>query len=330
MERFQGIEFMWPLLIPLILSQAEKRPFTSPTSPTPEYGHGLSAEEARAGWIALFDGETATGWSGAEVERGRLAGGKTTSAFGNCDVRGETERAGEIAVGDRVLAVPLGKFERSFTSEKAVPVRLIDGLRVKSLALKPAGLKPVFNGRDLSGWTILRHPRLPDEKQAKWSVADGVLRAVGGPGAVELEGRHGDLVAQVEVRMRAKLVNGGFFFRSVPGQFMNGYEAQLFNGCYDHDPAQPARYSTGAIDDRQLARRLVSRDLEPFTMTVIAIGPHIATWVNGYQTADWTDTRDMHENPREGLRLEAGTIQLQAHDPQTDIEFRRIAIEEVR
>ena len=94
--------------------------------------------------------------------------------------------------------------------------------------------------------------------------------------------------------------------------------------------AQPAQYSTGAIDDRQLARRLVSRDLEPFTMTVIAIGPHIATWVNGYQTADWTDTRDKHENPREGLRLEAGTIQLQAHDPQTDLEFRRISIAEIK
>ncbi|MGE5193686.1 MAG: DUF1080 domain-containing protein, partial [Deltaproteobacteria bacterium] len=187
-----------------------------------------------------------------------------------------------------------------------------------------------LNGRDLSGWTILRHPGLPDERQTRWSVVDGVLRAVGGPGAVELGGRYGDLVLQTEVRMRAKLVNGGIFFRSVPGQFMNGYEAQLFNGCYDEDPAQPARYSTGAIDDRQLARRLVSRDLEPFTMTVIAIGPHIATWVNGYQTADWTDTRDNHENPREGLRLEAGTIQLQAHDPQTDIEFRRISIAAIK
>ena len=79
--------------------------------------------------------------------------------------------------------------------------------------------------------------------------------------------------------MRAKLVNGGVFFRSIPGDFMNGYEAQLFNGCYENDPAKPARFSTGAIDDRQLARRLVSRDLEPLVMTVIAAGPHLATWV---------------------------------------------------
>jgi hypothetical protein len=104
----------------------------------------------------------------------------------------------------------------------------------------------------------------------------------------------------------------------------------LFNGCYEQDPAQPARYSTGAIDDRQLARRLVSRDLEPLTMTVIAAGPHIATWVNGWQMTDWTDTREKHENPRQGLRLEAGTIQLQAHDPETDIEFRQVKIAELK
>ena len=65
-------------------------------------------------------------------------------------------------------------------------------------------------------------------------------------------------------------------------------------------------------------------------MTVIAVGPHLATWVNGAQMIDWIDTRSEHENPREGLRLKAGTIQLQAHDPETDIEFRRVSLAEIR
>jgi len=320
---------MWILVLALIGSEPEKRPFTSPASADPEFGHGLSAEHARAGWIALFDGRSLTGWEAGEIDRGLLGGGQTTTSFASCDLQGVADRAGEISVGDRVLFVPAGHFKRSCTVSKPGPVRLVGGLAVKELQLKPAGLKPVFNGRDLGGWTVLRHSKLADDRQTKWRVDDGVLHAVGGPGAVEFEGKYGDLVLQVEVCMRARLVNGGVFFRSIPGQFMNGYEAQLFNACYDHDPAQPARYSTGAIDDRQLARRLVSRDLEPFTMTVVAVGPHIATWVNGYQTTDWTDTRDPHENPREGLRLEAGTIQLQAHDPETDIEFRRIAIADI-
>lgn len=321
---------MWILIAALIAVEPEKKPFTTPASAVPEYGYGLSAEAAQAGWIALYDGRSLTGWTGAEVKGRSLAGGHTTSSFGSCELRGEAELAGEIAVGDQAQSVPAGYFKCSYAVRKPGPVRLIGSLAVTKLVLQPAGLKPKFNGKDLAGWTILRHPKLADERQTKWSVADGALHAVGGPGAVELEGKYGDLILQAEVRMCAKLVNGGIFFRSIPGQFMNGYEAQLFNACYDRDPAQPARYSTGAIDDRQLARRLVSRDLVPFTMTVIAVGPHIATWVNGYQTTDWTDERDKHENPREGLRLEAGTIQLQAHDPETDIEFRHIAIAEIR
>jgi hypothetical protein len=36
---------------------------------------------------------------------------------------------------------------------------------------------------------------------------------------------------------------------------------------------------------------------------------------------DWVDDRPGDDNPRQGLRTEPGTIQLQAHDPQTDVEF---------
>jgi hypothetical protein len=152
------------------------------------------------------------------------------------------------------------------------------------------------------------------------------LRAVGGPGCVQLTGEYDDFVLQLTVRVRRPLANAGVFFRCMPGVFLDGYEAQIFNGCYDHDPAQPAKYATGAIDDRQNARRLISRDGEPFSMTIIAVGPHIATWVNGAQVIDWTDERTPDVNARKGLRLEAGPIQLQAHDKNTDVEFRDIRI----
>ena len=317
---------MLTLLLALLAADPESKPFTSPKSPAAEYGHGLTAEQARDGWIALFDGETNFGWREGKVESGSLGADRTTGKFGSCEVQGEVTTAGTLHFGDQSTALPVGKFTWTIAADEPRYFRLGAGTAVKTLWVKPIRTRSVFNGRDLTGWRVLKHPQLADAKQTKWSIEDGVLRAVGGPGAVELDGRYGDLVLQVEVRMRAKLVNGGVFFRSLPSDFMNGYEAQLFNGCYDEDPAQPARYSTGAIDDRQLARRLVSRDLEPLTMTVIAVGPQIATWVNGCQMTDWTDEREKHANPRVGLRLEPGTIQLQAHDPETDIEFRRVLI----
>lgn len=319
-------------ILPLLLAflAADPKPsFTSPKPSPPEYGHGLAAEDARGGWISLFDGRTVFGWDGAKVEKGVLSGGETTSSFGDCELRGDIVTGGTFVLSGRAVEVPAGPFRRTIKGSPRSPIRLGPGLRVRSLVLRPLGLRSVFNGKDLAGWTSVRHPRLPDERQTKWSVENGAIRGVGGPGALEHKERYGDLVLQLEVRTRARLVNGGVFFRSVPGQFMNGYEAQVFNACYDNDPARPARYSTGAIDDRQLARRLVSRDLEPFTMTIVAAGPHIATWVNGCQMTDWTDTRETHDNPRQGLRTKPGTIQLQAHDPETEIEFRSIRIAEV-
>lgn len=320
---------MVALLLVLLVAESGAGPFTSPKSTSAEYGYGLSKDEALGGWVAIFDGESTFGWKDATVESQTLSGGQTSSVFGSCELKGEVATGGMLSVGDVTFSVAPGKFERRLNVKEPGPIVLGSGLAVQDLQLKPVGLKSVFNGRDLSGWSILRHPTLADARQTKWSVEEGVLRGAGGPGAVELDGEFADLVLQVEVRTRAKLVNGGVFFRSVPGEFMNGYEAQIFNACYGEDAGRPARYSTGGIDDRQLARRLVSRDLEPFMMTVVASGPHMATWVNGYQMTDWTDMRPAHKNPREGLRIKKGTIQLQAHDPETDIEFRRIVVAEI-
>ncbi len=88
----------------------------------------------------------------------------------------------------------------------------------------------------------------------------------GGPGALEWEpNRFGDLVLQIEARTRDKLVNG-VFFRAVPGDFLNGYEVQIFHACYNRDPAKSARYSTGTINDRQLARRSVVNPISILTL----------------------------------------------------------------
>ena len=121
--------------------------------------------------------------------------------------------------------------------------------------------------------------------------------------------------------------NDGVFVRSIAGDFMNGYEFQVYNRCHDGDVNRPVFWATGAIDDRQNARRLVSRDNEWFRMTIVANGPYLASWVNGVQVTDWIDARKPNVNPRNGLRVEPGVIQLQAHDPATEVEFRRIVIQ---
>jgi len=295
--------------------------------PEPEYGHGLTRDEAHSGWISLFDGATTFGWDGASVGRGELSGGATTTAFAAYELRADVSAGGEMELGGQTVSVAAGRLERKVEGGSPGPIRLGKGARVKSLVIRPLGLKPLLNTPD--GYKVLPHPNLPRERQAKWISSNGKdpgVRGVGGPGAVEFPQRFGDFVLQVDVQTRRPGSNGGVFFRCVPGEFMNGYEAQVLNRCENNDPARPTGWSTGAIDDRQRARRLVSRDGAYFTMTVVAVGPHVATWVNGYPLTDWTDTRTPHENPRQGLRVEPGTIQLQSHDAESEVEFTNLRV----
>ena len=301
----------------------------------PEHGAGLtgrsidgvtSAPLSEDGWVSLFDSDEGPGWRDANPEKEPELSKISTIQFGNCRLLGEFRGKGTIFVGGKKYDVSAELQMLLLETGKKDFIRLGKGLALKSLWIQPRNLQSLFNGKDLAGWKhIQRKPKPPEE--AAWQFEDGVLRAVGGPEALEYtEKQFGDFVLQIDVRTRAVHSNGGVFFRAIAGDFMNGYEAQLHNRCLDNDPAKPFRYCTGGIDDRLDARRQVARDFVPFKMIIIADGPRIATWVNGYQTVDFLDERPEHDNPREGRRMKPGVIQLQAHDPATDYEVRGISV----
>jgi hypothetical protein len=299
----------------------------TPAAPA-ERGRGMNTSQVMSGGISLWDGEEGPGWAPANPATESQFGKVSTIRFGNCQLLGKFESAGVISIGGKEFQVTAEKPLFVEETGKKDFIRLGKGLAVKSLLVIPLNTQPLFNGKYLAGWKhIQRKPQPPEE--SAWQVENGMLRAVGGPEALEYtEKEFGDFVLQVDVRTRAVHSNGGVFFRAIKGDFMNGYEAQLHNRCLDNDPAKPFRYCTGGIDDRLDARRQVARDFVPFKMTIIADGPRIATWVNGFQTVDFLDERAEHENPREGKRLKAGAIQLQAHDPATDYEVWGISIAE--
>jgi hypothetical protein len=243
----------------------------------------------------------------------------------------------------------------------------------RNIRLKPLGLKPMLNGKDLAGWntdkaeaskfevvptsvssgplplegrageggeagTRSDHPSLtlplkgrgPEESSDELSDSGPAeLHVTNGRGQLETEATYGDFTMQLDCRVDGDGLNSGIFFRSIPRDFWNGYESQIHNIYKASDPTKPADFGTGAIYRRVPARRVVSKDHEWFTKTIIATGPHIAVWVNGYQVTDWTDTRPEHENPRNGLRLKPGTIAIQGHDPTTNLRFRNLRIAEL-
>jgi len=194
----------------------------------------------------------------------------------------------------------------------------------RNVKLKPLGLKSLFNGKDLSGWKTY-----PDMASKFTVTPEGWLNVKDGRGQLETEGQYADFTLQLEVFVNGAGLNSGVFFRSIPGDPMNGYEAQIHNGFVDGDRTKPKDCGTGGIFRRQDARKVVADDFEWFPMTLHVDDRHMAAWVQGVQVSDWADNRPPHENPRKGLRLEAGTIIIQGHDPTTDLSFRNLRIAEI-
>jgi hypothetical protein len=193
----------------------------------------------------------------------------------------------------------------------------------RNVRLRPIQLAPLISD-GLVNWSTERA-----ENSAFELDDDNELRVRNGPGQIETKDEYGDFVLQLECRVRGSGLNSGIFFRALRDARWAGYESQIHNGVTGGDRTRPADFGTGGIYRRQPARRVVAKDFEWFTKTIVADGPHMAVWVNGYQVSDWTDDRPPHENAREGLRLGKGVIAIQGHDPTTDFEFREIKVAEL-
>ena len=194
-------------------------------------------------------------------------------------------------------------------------------VRFRNIKLKPLGLRSIFNGKDLTGWK-----EIPGRKSVYSVTPEGWLNVKNGNGDLQSEGEYGDFVFQLDIISNGTHLNSGVFFRALKGQFWSGYEAQIRNQWQGDDRAKSVDYGTGGIYNRQATRRVVSSDREWFTMTIMAHGPHLATWVNGVQVTDFTDRRPPNVSARQGFRAEPGVVSLQGHDPTTDLSFRNLRI----
>lgn len=223
-----------------------------------------------------------------------------------------------------------GETVLDYTDEHPIPRGRI-GLQLNSgevgfrnIKLRPLGLDSIFNGKDLTGWTPY-----PGKASVFSVTPEGHLNVKNGNGGLESAGQFGDFTLQLEVFSNGKHLNSGVFFRSIPGEFVQGYECQIHNGFSDGDRTKPTDFGTGGFYRRQPARKVVADDFAWFPQTLVVSGDHMACWVNGYQVSDWTDTREPNDNPRQGRRRAQGTLIIQGHDPTTDLSFRNLRAKEM-
>jgi len=227
--------------------------------------------------------------------------------------------------GERLTVLLNGRPSVTATDSKYVrgPIALqYNGegeVRFRNLRLKPLGLQPIFNGKDLTGWRVI-----PGRRSVYSVTPEGYLNVKNGPGDLQTESQWGDFVLQLDIISNGTHLNSGVFFRGDLGQFWSGYESQIRNQWVGDDRTKPVDFGTGGIYGRQPARRVIPNDREWFTKTIVCTGNHIAVWVNGIQVSDFTDTRPPSDNARQGFRARPGSISLQGHDPATDLSFRNL------
>lgn len=232
--------------------------------------------------------------------------------------------------GVQVLQARDGKSAAGHIGLQFNPGKKIEFRNVK---LRPLGLKPLIQDSSMTGWKKVE-PAKPAAEPAQWSVKDGVIHVEKGPGQLETESTWNNFVLQAEIRTNPKDAshhpNSGIFLRGTPGVWWSGYESQIRNEYSDGDVNKPVDFGTGAIYRSQATRRIVAKDGEYFTKTVVASGRDFNIWVNGIPVTSWKDDRPEGTNVRnKEAVLKAGTLSLQAHDPTTNLDFRNLRIAEI-
>jgi len=265
--------------------------------------------------------------TGSLVNLAAARGGNfTPDEWNTMEMRVEGDHWVVSVNGKQVLDTRTGKAKAGHIGLQFHPGSRIEFRNVK---LKPLGLKPIFNGKGLTGW---HRVGTDSAKQPPvWSVTGGAIHVEKGPGQLETAGTWADFVLQLDIRTNPKDAghhpNSGIFFRGRPGGFWTGYESQIRNEYTGGDRSRPVDFGTGGIYNYQPARRVVSDDGKFFTKTIVARGRHLAVWVNGYPVTDWEDPHPEGSNVRKKQAvLTAGTISLQAHDPTTNLDFKNIRI----
>ncbi len=169
----------------------------------------------------------------------------------------------------------------------------------------PTGFVPLFNGKDLTGWT----PREFGGLAARWKVVDGAVTCSGPHNYIfTVRDDFDNFHLRAEV-MGGDEAHGGIFFRT--DKHLSNLKAQISNAHTDQ--------RTGSLYGLvKVTEPLVPADTW-FTYEIIAQGKRIRLVVNGKEAADYTETRqDRATKGRITLQIIAG-----------EIHFRKIEIKQL-
>lgn len=194
---------------------------------------------------------------------------------------------------------------------------------------KDDGFVSLFNGKDLSGWTVY------GAKNDVWVVEDGMIVCTGrGGGWVGSERDYADFVLRLEYRLKPG-GNSGVYLRAPEKGHISrvGMEIQLLD---DQDP----RYAkldfyqhTGAIYHVAAPTQRAGKPAGQWNaMEIQADGRQIRVTLNGKKIIDADLDRYLKDpaiaKEHTGLARSTGRIGLQSHTDR--VEFRNVRVKELK
>jgi len=160
--------------------------------------------------------------------------------------------------------------------------------------------KSLFNGEDLTGWTVYG--------TEKWYVEDGLLVCESGPdkqyGYLGTNEHYKDFVLSLEFKQEADGNSGVFIRSTVDGTKVSGWQVEVAppghstGGVYES-------YGRGWLIKPDAKKDSVLKEGEWNTMKISMSGDTLISWLNGVEMVSITD---------EKIGAGEGSIALQIHD----------------
>lgn len=174
-------------------------------------------------------------------------------------------------------------------------------MKIRELPKKEAEPVNLFNGVDLTGWTVYG--------TEKWYVEDSLLVCESGPdrqyGYLATDMYFKDFDLSVDFRQISD-GNSGVFFRSViEGTRISGWQVEV--APKDHDTGGIYEsYGRGWLIQIPDEKENILKPGEWNTLRIKAVGPDITTWLNGEEMVQLNDPKIGRANGRIALQIHDG------------------------
>jgi hypothetical protein len=160
--------------------------------------------------------------------------------------------------------------------------------------------RSLFNGEDLTGWTIYG--------TEKWYVEDGLLVSESGPdaqyGYLATDEHYKDFEVSLEFLQEADGNSGVFIRSTIEGTKVSGWQVEVApkgkhtGGVYES-------YGRGWLVKPEVEKELVLREGQWNTLKIRVMGDQLTSWLNGVQMVSISD---------KAIGAGEGAIALQIHD----------------